>query len=238
VTSPALTFAYGSKTVACRLIRRERRTLQISVNPDMSVEVVAPKAATEAAIRKRLNRRAPWILRQIEFFRQFHPRTPERRYEPGETHLYLGRRYRLKIVRSQEPCVKLISGRIVVAISNPHDRGSVRRMVEDWQQSQARRWFEQRIGLCIRRFKNGQAVAPKSLIVRHLTQRWGSMSPSGRLVLNRLLVQAAPHEIDYVITHELCHRIHHHHGPKFFDLLDRMMPDWPARKASLERRLA
>jgi len=45
-------------------------------------------------------------------------------------------------------------------------------------------------------------------------------------------------KIDYVITHELCHRVHHHHGPKFFELLDRVMPDWPERKQSLERRLA
>jgi predicted metal-dependent hydrolase len=134
--------------------------------------------------------------------------------------------------------VKLIAGLIVVATSAPNDPDAVRRIFQDWQQAQARRWFEERIELCMRRFQISQAVAPKSIIVRHLTRRWGSMSPSGRLILNRLLVQAAPYEIDYVITHELCHRIHHHHGPKFFDLLDRIMPDWPARKAALERRLA
>ena len=47
---------------------------------------------------------------------------------------------------------------------------------------------------------------------------------AGRLILNRSLVQASVNEIDYVITHELCHRKYHHHGPAFFELLDHIMP--------------
>ena len=35
--------------------------------------------------------------------------------------------------------------------------------------------------------------------------------------------------IDYVITHELCHMRHNHHGGAFFHLLDRVMPDWEKR---------
>ncbi len=78
---------------------------------------------------------------------------------------------------------------------------------------------------------------PTGVIVRQMSARWGSMSAGGRLVLNRRLVQAAPHEIDCVIVHELCHRVHHHHGPEFYKLLTRIMPDWTKRKVSLEKRL-
>jgi len=44
--------------------------------------------------------------------------------------------------------------------------------------------------------------------------------------------------IDYVITHELCHMRHNHHGGAFFDLLDRVMPDWEKGKLKLECQLA
>jgi len=44
--------------------------------------------------------------------------------------------------------------------------------------------------------------------------------------------------IDYVITHELCHMQHNHHGPAFFALLNRVMPDWEKCKTRLEFRLA
>ena len=44
--------------------------------------------------------------------------------------------------------------------------------------------------------------------------------------------------IDYVITHELCHMAVPHHGPAFFDLLNRVLPDWQLRKQRLEQRMA
>lgn len=229
---------YGSRIITYRVLRRDRRTLQISVMPDMSVEVVAPRTAAEGEIRQRVLRRARWILRQVDFFRQFHPKTAVRRYETGETHLYLGRRYRLKIVRAQSASVKLISGRIVVMTPCPANGQAVRILYDEWQKANARAWFEKRLAICLGRFNHPDQFAPKSLIVRQLKQRWGSMSPSGRLLLNRSLIGAAANEIDYVITHELCHRVHHHHGPKFYELLDRVMPDWAKRKAALERRLA
>lgn len=230
--------AFGTTTITYRVVRRDRRTLQISVLPDMAVEVVAPRSADDAAIRQRVARRARWIIRQIEFFRQFHPKTPSRCYEAGETHLYLGRRYRLKIVRAQLPSVKLQAGRIVVNTPNPSDPEAIRALFDEWQKLHARKCFEHRLAVCLARFKDQDKIAPKALIVRQLKQRWGSMSRAGRLLVNRSLIRAAVHEIDYVITHELCHRVHHHHGAKFFELLDRVMPDWRERKTALERRLA
>ena len=44
--------------------------------------------------------------------------------------------------------------------------------------------------------------------------------------------------IDYVITHELCHVAEPHHGAAFFELLDKVMPDWERRKQRLERAMA
>jgi predicted metal-dependent hydrolase len=64
------------------------------------------------------------------------------------------------------------------------------------------------------------------------------MTSSGKLILNRSLIQASVDAIDYVITHELCHIRQHHHGPEFLKLLERVMPDWEKRKMRLERQLA
>ena len=40
--------------------------------------------------------------------------------------------------------------------------------------------------------------------------------------------------VDYVVMHELCHLEYMHHGPAFHALMDRRMPDWPARKRRLD----
>ena len=89
MTAVARRLEYGTYKIEYRVLRRDRRTMQISVLPDMSVEIVAPVSATDDAIKRRMSKRAAWILRQIQFFRQYHPKTPERRYVAGETHLYL-----------------------------------------------------------------------------------------------------------------------------------------------------
>lgn len=60
------------------------------------------------------------------------------------------------------------------------------------------------------------------------------MTASGRLILNLDLINAPTPSIDYVLVHELCHRLEHHHGRTFWELLERVMPDWAERKTKLE----
>jgi predicted metal-dependent hydrolase len=71
-----------------------------------------------------------------------------------------------------------------------------------------------------------------------MQRRWGSLSSSGRISLNPDLIRAPTMCIDYVITHELVHLIHPHHGPAFYELLETLMPDWRRRKQRLERTLS
>ncbi|MFC3086275.1 M48 metallopeptidase family protein [Tabrizicola soli] len=88
------------------------------------------------------------------------------------------------------------------------------------------------------RFPSPEDFRPQGLIVRQLRQRWGSMSPASRLLLNRRLIEAPLDAVDYVITHELCHIAVPHHGPEFFEMLDRVLPDWQKRKHRLEQKMA
>jgi predicted metal-dependent hydrolase len=98
--------------------------------------------------------------------------------------------------------------------------------------------FRERVELNLERFASPEAFRPAGLTIKSLAQRWGSMSPAGRLLLNRRLIQAPVDTIDYVITHELCHIAEPHHGAAFFSLLGRVMPDWEKRKLKLERYMA
>lgn len=235
--SVAYKLHYGGQSIDFTVVRKKRRTMAISVLPDTSVEIVAPIMSLEADILKRVHKRAGWVCRQIRDFRQYLHRTPKRIFVAGETHLYLGRRYRLKVIRDASAAVKLKRGYIEVHAPIP-SQDAIRTQVNQWQRERAYECFHARLAECLQKFPRSEKFQPEGLIVRQMSLRWGSMSPSGRLVLNRALLQAAVLEIDYVITHELCHRVHHHHGRSFFDLLSRVMPDWKTRKRNLERRLA
>jgi predicted metal-dependent hydrolase len=229
---------YGEHRIDFAIVRRDRTTLEIAVEPDASVIVAAPEDAPLTAIEEKVRKRAAWILRQKRYFIQFLPRTPDRQYVAGETHLYLGRQYRLKVVPHVQANVKLIRGFIVVQTHRPERTEVTRELVDAWYRQRAQTKFAERLELNLLRFPAPDEFRPKGLIVRQLRQRWGSMSPASRLLLNRRLIEAPLDAIDYVITHELCHIAVPHHGPEFFELLDRVLPDWPIRKHRLEQRMA
>lgn len=229
---------YGEHVIDFTVVRRERATLEIAVEPDASVVVAAPLDASVTAIEEKVHKRAAWIRRQQRYFNQFLPRTPERQYVAGETHRYLGRQYRLKVVAHAETSVKLLRAFIVVHTQKPDQSEVIRALVDAWYRQRAHAKFAERLEINLLRFPVPDDYRPKGMIIRHLQQRWGSMSPSCRLMLNLRLIEAPLDCIDYVITHELCHIAVPHHGSAFFELLDRVMPDWTHRKQRLEQRMA
>lgn len=233
-----LSLTHGQATIDYRLVRRPRKTLEITVEPDASVAIAAPEDATLEAIEAKLRKRATWVLRQQRYFAQFLPRVPARIYVAGETHLYLGRQYRLKIVPHVQQAVKLSRGYFVVQTHRPLSPEVTRALLETWYREKAHIKFAERLEVNLRRFPDMEVRRPANLIVRQLKQRWGSMTVGQRLLLNRRLIEAPLPAIDYVITHELCHMTEPHHGAAFFDLLARVMPDWEMRKIQLERAMA
>ncbi len=238
MSAETLQLPYGDRRIEFELTRRERKTLAISVRPDLRIEVVAPFDASLDRIFEKVRKRAPWITRQLQFFGQFQPRTPERRYIAGETHRYLGRQYKLKVLPHIQERVKLHRGLLIVQTHKPKQAENTKALVEDWYRERAHIKFPERIAICRQSFPDPNEFEPSGVIIRQLQQRWGSMTPTGKLVLNKSLIRASVDTIDYVITHELCHIRHSHHGPEFYKLLDRVMPDWEKRKVKLERQLA
>lgn len=227
---------YGSNALEYCLRFSDRETVEISVHPDRSILVVAPEGSSTEDVERVLRRRARWILRQQRYFEQFVPRTPPRQYVSGETHLYLGRQYRLKIVEAEKTGVKLIAGRLKLTTPTPADTVRNGALLTAWYLGRARVKFPERLERLFPAFQRHSVTLP-TLAIRPLARRWGSLSPGGRMTLNLDLIRAPTACIDYVIAHELCHLVHRDHSSAFFRLLDRIMPDWEKRKKKLELTL-
>lgn len=157
---------------------------------------------------------------------------------PGETHLYLGRQYRLDVQPGPRQQVRLKQGFIQVDGVKSSDSVSVERLVTNWYRRRARDQFSRRLEVVQHRFNDPSRFQPKALRVQNMPSRWGSMTPAGSLLLNPNLVRAPVDAIDYVIVHELCHLAVLNHGRDFYELQERVLPDWERRKLRLERILA
>jgi predicted metal-dependent hydrolase len=224
---------FGSAAIRFTVEFRQRKHMGITVRPDLSVHVAAPEGTPIAEVRERVQRRAPWILRQLDRFNQFRPAPTPRQYLNGETHRYLGRQYRLKIAPADTPAVRLSGRYLSVDIPDPSDNRLVRQLVDDWYRQHARTTFQRRLDACLAALPAFLNVAPP-ISVRRMQRRWGSCTKTGRILLNLELVQAPVECIDYVIVHELCHLKVPDHSPRFFRLLAKHLPDWQRRKARLE----
>ena len=88
---------FGGKRIPFRIEYRKRKKLAITVHPDCGWRSSLQKDVPSSRCFQRVEKRAGWILRQWRYFEQFQPKHPGPRYVSGETHLYLGRQYRLKV---------------------------------------------------------------------------------------------------------------------------------------------
>lgn len=228
------TISYGQSVISFRLVMMDRETLAISVDPDLSVSVSAPREKTVEEIEARILKRARWILKQQAYFREFLPHAVGRRYISGETHYYLGRQYRLKVEGAQSEEVKLKGAYLHVTVQDPTNAERVKRLLDDWLLTRARVRFALALERCWERFGRFEKARP-TLRIRRMHRRWGSCTSSGAILINPELVKAPSSCIEYVIAHELCHLRHPDHGKGFQSLLRRTMPDWEQRKARLER---
>lgn len=225
---------FGSSRIDFLLEYSNRKSLGITVTPNATVVVKAPLNASLERVQAILRRKAPWIIKQKSFFLSFHPKTPTRKYISGETHLYLGRQYRLKIKEGVTESVKL-KGKFIEVTSAGKSRA--KQLVLDWYLQNAKTKFQILAQPLIEKFRKYK-IEPSSIVLRDMPTRWGSCTPKGKIILNPELIKAPKSCIEYVIIHELCHLIHRNHTQTFLDLQTKEMKDWEKYKMKLEKLLA
>jgi predicted metal-dependent hydrolase len=227
---------WGARRAIAKVQRTHRRVLRVEVKPSGDIVVFAPDGEELATVESRVRRKSPWIFRELDRIECGPAVTPSRHFLSGETHLLLGKPYRLAIEPSHEPGVRSADDRLLIFTRHVDDSTECSRLLAKFYLSTAKSIFPERLDAMAPPFVR-KGMARPSLIIRTMSMRWGSFTASGRILLNVDLVRASPALIDYVICHELAHGFFADHGKGWRDLLVTVMPDWEARKERLEASL-
>lgn len=227
---------YGSKSIIYNLSFATRKSLGIKVTPNGDVNVFAPVNTTLIDINKKVKSKASWILKQQLFFNGYKPLTPTRKFISGETHLYLGRQYKIQIVKSITDEVKVYRGTMIITSKNI-DPTYIEKVLAAWYKTKALIHFEELLTTCFDKFKKYKIEKP-ILYIRQMQKRWGSCTKAGKIILNTELIKAPKASIEYVIFHELCHLIHYNHNKDFYTLQSILFADWEKWKEKLEQSLS
>ncbi|MDR1209372.1 MAG: M48 family metallopeptidase [Clostridiales bacterium] len=75
----------------------------------------------------------------------------------------------------------------------------------------------------------------ESVSFRDMRTRWGSCTPAKRRIrLSTRLAAKPPECLEYVVAHEIAHILEGTHSARFWAIMTRVMPDWPARRKLLK----
>ncbi len=207
----------------------QRRTLGLTVDRGGELVIHSTGATTPPELEKWARSKLLWVHRKLAIKEELAPKRRGPEFVSGESFNYLGRSYRLAITAQQEEPLRFDGRRFYLR----HDaRTDASAHFRRWYVAVGKEWLEKRVRLLARKI----GYEPAGVEVKDLGFRWGSCGRRGVAFFNWRLLQLPVRLADYVIMHELTHLLEQHHGPAFWRVLERSLPDWRERKEDLEKK--
>jgi len=230
--------ALAGAGVAYEFKRGRRRTIGFAVGPE-GLTVRAPRWTTLGEVDAALHAKARWIVAKLGEARTHAEQQAAARmvWQEGARFPYLGEPLRLVLDARQRhgPAAAVLESEqaaLHVGLPPQADSAQVRAAVQAWLTRQARRWFTQRLD----HFAPLLGVRWHRLGLSSAGTRWGSAGVDGAIRLNWRLIHLRPSLIDYVVVHELAHLREMNHGPRFWQHVQGVLPDYLELRAQLRQQ--
>lgn len=222
--------AAGGVLVPYRIIRsaRRRRTLELRMDAE-GVRVAVPLRTPRHEVDDFVRSRVDWIRKHLAA----DGRLARPEFATGDLMPYLGRRMPLEVVegtgRTARVQTDLLGLRVTLARSANDRREAVQDALRRWYRDRAVEEITARVEAWAAR----AGYQPRRVMVRDQKRRWGSCAKDGTLRFNWRLIMLEPSVVDYVVVHELAHLVRPHHRPAFWAEVERLVPDYRARRTAL-----
>ena len=196
--------------VSVEIVRKDIKNLHLGVYPPNGrVRVAVPLRVSDDAVRLAVIGKLAWIKKQQAKF-EAQPRQSEREMVSGESHYFLGRRYRLRIIEHNGLARVFLRGKSSIDL---HIRKGSR--AEEREQALLR-WYRAQLKALIPplldKWQPVLGVQVAEWGVKKMKTKWGSCnSRAKRIWLNLELAKKPVQCLEYIIVHEMVHLIERHH---------------------------
>ena len=228
----AVTWGGRRLPYAIRRSVRRKKTVAVTVDAGGKVLVVAPVRLAAERLDELVIRKAAWIVQRLRRAESHDPPSAPREFVSGESVLYLGRHYRLKVHPDETGVARLRGGWLhVPAPAGARQAAHVRAALVSWFRRHAAERLPERVAA----WRARAGVPLPRVVIADQQKRWGSCDQRGTIRLNWRIVQAPMRLVDYVVVHELVHLRHRGHGRDYWQAVGRVMPDYERRREDLRR---
>ena len=211
--------------IRVEVVRKPIKNLHLSVHPpEGRVRVSAPTRTDDEVVRLVVVSKLRWIQRHQQTFAD-QPRQSPREMVGGESHYFLGRRYRLRVLEHNVPNEVNLknNSELILRVRPGTSRDKREQVLNDWY----RKHMKTVIPGLIEKWRPIISVEVADWGVKKMKTRWGSCNIRDRRVwLNLELAKKPPQCLEYVLVHEMVHLLERHHNDRFKTLMDQFMPQW------------
>jgi predicted metal-dependent hydrolase len=130
----------------------------------------------------------------------------------------------VKVNRNQaKTSIEMSDGKFLIQIKSAKiSKNALKKLYENWLMEKAQNIFKNKA----KSYSKKMGVSVKSVTIKNLRNRWGSLTKRSTININSNLLKAPDDVIDYIILHELCHLRIEGHSHHYGDLLHKFMPDY------------
>ncbi|MCA9497248.1 MAG: M48 family metallopeptidase [Nanoarchaeota archaeon] len=199
-----------------------RKTISIYLERDSSILIIAPKEITIPEVEKVIESKRPWIYKSQAELEVLNKNKVKRDVVNGESFLYLGKHYKLKITDSINKPLHFQQGNFF--IHHKHTKKAKEHFISFYKDKGIKH-IKNRVDY----FKDKLDVEPENIKIMDLQNRWASRK-NKNLHFHWKTLMAPLKVIDYIIIHELSHFIIPNHSKEFWQVVESILPDYLERE--------
>lgn len=219
--------------------RKRKRTVALHVQSDGALRVLAPQRTSMKWIKEFINERSEWIAdrRRSIKARQSSPALTLKDgsklpFHGEEMTLRLNKTHHDELISSSYNSEeRIFSINIPSQMDESVQEEEIKTELVLWYKKQARTLIPERV----EHWAERTDLRPTKVIFNGAKQQWGSCNSKNEIRLNWRLILASPAIIDYIVVHELCHIPHKNHGPNFWSLCIKHLPETMKARQALKK---
>ena len=221
--------ALGDQSIDYRLNRARRRSIGMVIDHS-GLSVRAPSWVSIREIELALRERAEWVIKTLIEWRGRDKEALPAEGREGAGLLYRGRPLTLALFPARKKTIAADLLHLTVLHPNPGNENEIAAFVGRWLKEQALALLAPRV---LHFASQVTEVSPAVKLSSARTQ-WGSCNHKGEIRLHWRLVQLPPAIADYVIAHEVAHLVELNHSPRFWALVESLLPGHAQARRELD----